>query len=75
MQAAASHMEHTGRKLLENQAEQRRFDLLRYQCQTAALNVICQAVSCGIPSALALLLGVLLLRSWDNIGWGFPSFG
>lgn len=58
-------MVHTERKLLENQAEQRRFDLSRYQCQTAALNAIRQAVSvsCGILSALALLLGILLLRS------------
>lgn len=32
-QAGASHMVHTGRKVVENQAEQRRFDLPRYQCQ------------------------------------------
>lgn len=42
-------MVHTGRKLLENQAEQKRFDLSRYQCQTAALNIICQAVPVAFP--------------------------
>lgn len=65
---------HTGRKLLESRPSKGGVadpGVSAKSCMRCHL----PAVSCGIPSALALLLGMPLLRSQDNTAWAASSFG